>query len=165
MTTTLTFSHTHAVVFISDHLRNLLKLIIVQSRLDPQKLLDAWTEVLDRAVRTWLESRHLIIIIIEFYLPGSDVADARWDFQIHYDGSGVPEMWIDPEYLRESIAKAAPAPAGASYRVVLRLKDGAPEVPGMATTSLRSTDGLTARDAGTVIATSGITTSARYYRR
>lgn len=165
MTTTRTFAHTHAVVFISDYMRNLLKLLIIQNRLDPQMLLDAWTDTLDRAVRTWIESGYLVLIIIEFYLPGSEVADARWDFQIHYDGSGVPEMWVDRDFLRETISKAKPAPAGASYRVVLQVKDGAPDIPGMVTTSLKSVDGLTARDAGTVIATSDITASARYYRR
>ena len=40
-----------------------------------------------------------------------------------------------------------------------------PDVPGVSSTTMRSINGLVARDAGTVIATPDVMASAKYYRR
>jgi len=76
-------------------MRNLMKILVQYHNLDPTALVDAWSDWVDRAARTWLESEHLQKFIIEFYKPGTTVALARWDFPIRYDGNGVDEMWID----------------------------------------------------------------------
>jgi hypothetical protein len=117
-----------------------------------------------RAARTWLESSHLESIVIEFYWPGSGIAVARWDFPIRYDGNGVDEMWVDRLFFEDSFAKAKAPPQACSYRIVLMTAPGRPDVPGVCSTTLRSVNGLVARDVGTVIATPDIMTSARYYR-
>src|SRR5258707_1133208 len=80
--------------FVSDKMRNLMKILVQYHRLDPTALMDAWSDWVDRAARMWLESEHLQKFIIEFYKPGTTVALARWDFPIRYDGNGVDEMWI-----------------------------------------------------------------------
>lgn len=158
------YARTHTSVFVSDKLRNFLKLLVRHYGLNPQGVLDAWSSWVDRAARTWLESGHLRSIVIEFYRPGSNVAAARWDFPIRYDGHGVDEMWIDRLFYEESFAKAKQPPTGCSYRIVLQVWPGEPPVHGVGDTTLRSTDGLVARDMGTVIATPDIMASARYYR-
>ena len=159
------YTRSHTSTYVSDKLRNLLKLLVRYHGLDPQKVLDAWSDWVDRAARTWLTSGHLKEIIIEFYWPGSDLALARWDFPIRYDGNGVDEMWVDRAFLAESLAKATAPPSGCSYRIVLTVSPGEPAVDGISSTTLRSIDGLVAREVGTVIATPDIMASARYYRR
>jgi len=164
-TKTTTYTRTHTAVFVSDKMRNLLKRLVYNSGLDPQRLLDAWSDWVDRAARTWLETGDLLGIVVEFYQPGSDLAAARWDFPIRYDGNGVDEMWVDRDFFEESLAKAESPPSGCLYRVVLHTRPGRPDVPGVSKTILRSIEGLVAREAGTVIATPDIMASARYYRR
>ena len=158
------YARTHTSVFVSDKLRNFLKLLVRHYRMDPQGVVDSWSAWVDRAARTWLESGHLESIVIEFFRPGSDVAAARWDFPIRYDGNGTDDMWIDRFFFEDSFAKAKSPPAGCSYRIVLVADPSRPDVPGVGPTRLRSLNGLVARDAGTVIATPDIMTSARYYR-
>lgn len=164
-TRTRNFTRTQTAVFVSDKMRNLLKQLIRHHSLNPEKLVDAWTASIETAVRTWLESGDLLEIIIEFYLPGSNVAAARWDFPIRYDGNGVDEEWVDRDFFQDTFGKAAAPPAGSVYRVLLLAREGRPNVPGIEYTTFKSLDGLYAREAGTVIATPDIMASARYYRR
>jgi hypothetical protein len=163
---TYTYARVHTAIYASDKLRNFLKLLVRHYGLDPQGVVDAWSEWVDRAVRYWLESGHLTDIAIEFYWPSSEDAVARWDFPVRYDGNGADEMWIDPAFFEESLSKAKAPPLGCSYRIVLFTKTGRPDVPGlsMTSTTMRSTSGLVAREIGTVIATPDIMASARYYR-
>ena len=163
-TAVYSYACTHTAVFVSDKLRNFLKLLVREHGLNPQGVLDAWSSWVDRAARTWMESGHLTGIIIEFYRPGSAEAAARWDFPIRYDGNGVDEMWIDRLFYEESFAKAKKPPLGCSYRIVLEVQPGARPVHGVGDAILRSTKGLVARDMGTVIATQDVMASARYYR-
>lgn len=158
------YARTHTSVYVSDKLRNLLKLLVRYHGLDPQQVVDAWSDWVDRAARTWLESGHLRAIVIEFYWPGSDVAAARWDFPIRYDGDGVDEMWVDRLFFEDSLAKAKAPPAGCSYRIVLQTRPNEPHVDGVGSTTLRTVAGLVAREIGTVIATPDIMASAKYYR-
>jgi hypothetical protein len=158
------YARSHTSVFVSDKLRNFLKLLVRHYGLDPQGVVDAWSEWVDRAARAWLESGHLESIVIEFYWPGSDAAVARWDFPIRYDGNGVDEMWVDRLFFEDSFAKAKAPPSGCSYRIVLKTHPGEPPVTGVGSTTLRSINGLVARDVGTVIATPDVMASARYYR-
>lgn len=158
------YARTHTSVFVSDKLRNFLKILVRHYGLNPQGIVDAWSDWVDRAARTWLETGHLASIVLEFYEPGSTCAAARWDFPIRYDGNGVDEMWVDRLFLEETYSKASPPPSGCTYRIVLQTDPGRPDVPGVGPTTLRSTNGMTAREAGTVIATPDIMASARYYR-
>jgi len=158
------YTRVNTSIYVSDKLRNFLKLLVRHYGLDPQDVVDAWAGWVDLAARTWLDSGHLKTIIIEFYWPWSDVAVARWDFPIRYDGNGVDEMWVDRLFFEDSMAKAKAPPPGCSYRVILTVSPGEPAVDGVGSTTLRSTRGLVAREVGTVIATPDIMASARYYR-
>lgn len=166
MTSVFTYAYTraHTSVYVSDKIRNLLKLLVRRHGLNPQKVVDAWSDWVDRAARTWLESGHLCGIIIEFYWPGSNNAIARWDFPIRYDGRDIDEMWVDRSFFEDSLAKAKAPPADCSYRIVLNVCPQHPYVEGVDSTVLKSVNGLVAREVGTVIATPDIMASARYYR-
>ncbi len=157
------FARAHTAAFVSDKMRNLMKILVMRHKLDPTALMDAWTDWVDRAARTWLESGHLQKFIIEFYKPGTTIALARWDFPIRYDGNGVDEMWIDRQFMEGSCDKAAAPPAGCIYRILL-LAPGGAAVAGVSSTSFHSLGGLVPREAGTVIATPDLMASMVYYR-
>jgi len=162
---TNTYTSTHSTTFVSDRMRLLLKILVSQYGLNPEKLVDAWHDWVDRGVKTWLESGHLKSIVIEFYMPGSTNACARWDFPISYTSSGFEEMWDDRKFFEAHFAKAAKPPENCDYRIVLTRVPGYPPVAGISDTTFRSTSGLTLHEAGTVIATPHMTAGARYYRK
>src|SRR5580692_4300114 len=100
------FNQAHSFVFLSDNMRNVLREVIWENKISPEKLLQDWTTI-ERGIRTWLDSGHLNNIFVEFFKPGSSEADARWDFPIRHTGSGVvDDMWLDKNYLRQVIAKS-----------------------------------------------------------
>ena len=166
MTAVSTYAYTraHTSTYVSDKLRNFLKLLVNHYGLNPEGVVDAWSDWVDRAARTWLETGDLEAIKIEFFRPGSDYASALWEFPIHYDGNGGDDMWVDRAFFQNAIAKAAAPPKDSSYRIALVTKPGRPDVPGVGPITMRSTAGLVARDVGTVIATPDVMASARYYR-
>jgi HORMA domain-containing protein len=158
------YARTHTAAFVSDKMRNLLKILIQYYGLDPTKLVDAWSSWVDRAARYYMETEVLQKIVIEFYKPGATVASARWDFPIRYDGNGVDEMWVDREFMQGSFAKATAPPPGCTYRVLLLVAPGTPDLDGLESTSFLDLNGKVAREAGTVIATPDLMASAVYYK-
>ena len=159
-----TYTQTHSIVFLADNLRNAIRDIIRENGLKPNSLMQDWADI-ERGVRTWLESGHLSAVTIEFFRPGSSQSSARWDFPIKYDGSGVPDdMWSDKDYLRQLIAKSARPPSDCVYRIILSVKPNAPTVSGFTNCEFLGTALLSARQAGTVIATRHMTAGVTYWR-
>jgi hypothetical protein len=158
------FVRSHSIVFFSDSMRTALRELIRENGLDPDKLMQEWATI-ERGVRAWLDSGHLNNIVVEFYRPWSSVASARWDFPVGYSGSGVDDdMWLDKSYLRKLIEKAARPTKDCTYRIVLCTGSGAPHVSGFTSCSFLSTGQLSARQAGTVIATGHMTAGVTYWR-
>lgn len=159
-----TFTQTHSIVFLSDNLRNTLREVIRENGLSPDKLMQGW-DTIERGIKAWLQSRHLTSIVVEFFKPNSSAVSARWEFPVEYSGSGVEDdMWLDNAYLRQLIAKAARPSADCSYRILLCKTAGAAKVEGLIDCTFLSTGQLSARQAGTVIATGHMTASATYWR-
>ncbi len=72
--------------------------------------------VVENGIQTWLYSRHLQSIVVEFFKRGASTASARWDFPLGYVGLGVnDDMWPDKAYLRRLIAKSARPTADCTY--------------------------------------------------
>lgn len=159
-----TYARTHSVTFLSDNLLNTLREVIRENGISPEKLMQD-RDVIAKGLRTWLASGHLTQVTVEFYRPGSAVADARWEFPVTYDGSGVDDdMWLDKNYLKQLIAKAKRPAADSAYRVVLRTCNGAAHVDGFSGCTLLSTGSLVPRSAGTVIATGHMTAGITYWK-
>jgi len=159
------YTRTQAVIFMSDNLRNILREVIRDNGLSPEKLMLQDWDTLERGIRSWLLSGHLTKIVIEFFRPGGSVASARWDIPIGYSGSGVEDdMWVDKAYLRQLIAKSARPSWDCTYRVLLCTSAGAPDVTGFRDATYLSTGQLGARQAGTVIATGHMTAEVTYWR-
>ena len=84
-----TYTRTQAVIFMSDNLRIVLRDVILEYGLNPEKLLLQDWETIERGIRSWLLSGHLNAIVVEFFRPGVSLASARWDVPIRYVGSGA----------------------------------------------------------------------------
>jgi len=163
-TYTQVYSRTHSIVFLSDNLRNTLREVIREYGLSPDRLIQDW-DTIEGGIKTWLRSRHLKTVTVEFFKPGSSVASAKWEFPVVYTGSGVDDdMWLDKAYLRQLIAKSARPTLDCSYRILLSTHPGAESVSGFVYTEFLSTGQLAARHSGTVIATGHMTAGATYWR-
>lgn len=163
-THTFSYNRTHSVTFLADSMRNVLREVIRENGLSPEKLMDEW-EVIGLGVRTWLADGHLEHIRIEFYKPGTTTLTARWDFPISYTSSGVDDdMWLDKAYLLQIIAKAARPSLSDSYRIILKTDPAARDVDGFTKASHFSTGNLNSYGAGTVVATGHLTAGASYWR-
>src|SRR5690348_7790892 len=161
---TRAFTQTHSIVFLSDNLRNTLREVIRENGISPNKLMQDWGTI-ERGIRTWLQSGHLMNVVVEFFRPGESTTSARWEFPIGYDGSGVDEdMWLDKNYLRQLIAKSARPSPDCTYRILLSTSPGSPAVSGFVDCSFMPTGSLAARQAGTVIATGHMTAGVTYWR-
>lgn len=158
------YTRANSITFLSDNLRNVLRNVIWEYGISPNRLMQDWS-VIERGIKRWLETGDLKNVTVEFFRPGSSIAAARWDFPAGYEGSGIDDdMWLDDNYLRQLIAKAARPPRDSVYRITLSVKRGAPDVSGFADTTHLATGSLAARQAGTVIATRHMTASAVYWR-
>jgi hypothetical protein len=73
-------------------------------------------------------------------------------------------MWLDKAYLRQLIAKSARPTRDCTYRILLCTDSGAPAVSGFTSCSFLGTGQLSARQAGTVIATGHMTAGVTYWR-
>lgn len=159
-----TFSNTHNIVFLSDNLRNTLREVIRENGISPEKLMQDW-ETIERGIKAWLQSGHLNNIVVEFYKPGATVSSARWEFPIGYAGTSIhDDMWLDKNYLRQLIAKSTRPTPDCVYRIILCTDPGRPSVMGFSSCSFLSTGTLSARQAGTVIATGNMTAAVTYWR-
>lgn len=159
-----TFSQAHSIVFLSDNMRNTLREVIRENGISPEKLMQDW-DTIERGIQTWLRSGHLNNIVVEFFKAGAADASARWEFPIGYTGSGVDDdMWLDKNYLRQLIAKSKRPTSDCTYRIILCTDSGAPTVSGFTNCSFLSTGQMSARQAGTVIATGHMTAGATYWR-
>lgn len=162
-TSTHVYTRTHSANFTADNLRTIFVRIIRQGGLSPTKLIDDW-ETVGRALVNWLESGHLRRVTIEFFKPGSTFVQKRWDFDVTYTGSGVPDdMWADFDHLTRTMQKAGAPSADCTYRVLLSAPNGA-KMPGMEDTHYLNTGSLRNQASGTAIATHDISASMGYWR-
>lgn len=164
-TTTLAYARSHTAAYVSDKIAGLMKRLVIAFGFDPCGVADAWTDWIDLAARTWMDSGHLIAFKIQFYMPGEAVVRGGFEFPVRYDGNGEADLYVDEDHFRESIAKAEKPPSGALYRIVLARGPGAPPVKGVGDAPAFSMGRLIARDAGSVVVTPDLMASARYYRR
>lgn len=158
-------SYTHSVTYVTDNILKSLKDIIRLSGLDPSKLAGQWAST-ERGVRTWIETGHLKVIVLEVYDPGANGLVGRWDVEISYEWAGGDgQFWTDTDAIRSAIKKAGVVPAAAQYDIKVTLKPGAPDVPGWSSTTLRSTAGMIEQRIGTTVESSGLSCGFSYYRR
>src|SRR3546814_6318166 len=95
-------------------------LIILLSGLDPTNLVDGWASKM-RALQTWLESRHLDVVVLEIFNSKTDALIGRWDIDVVYTtGSGDGGFWTDKDQIRYHVRKAGLVPSEAKYSQIGR---------------------------------------------
>jgi hypothetical protein len=158
-------SYTHATTYVAENILRSLKNILLYSGLDPEKLTDDW-DVLHRGIKAWIDSGHLMKVVLEVFDPKSDALVGRWDVNITYEWSGGDgQFWTDTDAIRFAIKTSGVLPSTAKYRVVATTAPGRPDVAGWSSTTLRSTDGMVEQRIGTSIEASGLSGGVSYYRR
>jgi hypothetical protein len=165
MTSVTVNTYTHSVTYVSDNMLKSLKEIIRLSGLDPAALVDSW-ETYSRGLRTWLGSQHLECVVLEVFHPETNALLVRWDLNIEYGWSAADgHVWMDTDQLRYHIQKAGVAPAQAKYRLIVKNKEGRPEVEGWSSCEFRPTTGMVRQSLGSTIEHSGLGASAAYWRK
>ncbi|MDE0404728.1 MAG: hypothetical protein OXI53_05390 [Nitrospira sp.] len=165
MTIVAVNTYTHSVTYVADNILKSMKDIIRLSGLNPTNLVDGWSSKM-RALQTWLESRHLSMVILEIFDPKTDALVGRWDIDVVYTtASGDGDFWTDTEQIKYHVRKAGLAPSEAKYRLLLRNKPGRPKVDGWGPAQTRSTEGFVRHSLGSTIEHNGLGGSAAYWRK
>jgi hypothetical protein len=159
-------TYTHSVTYVTDNILRSLQDIVRLSGLNPSQISEEW-EVLERGIKTWIESKHLETIVLEVYNPATNVLIGRWDIDIAYDwsGDGGGRFWVDTEQIKTAIKKAGVWPGSSKYNIICKTKSGRANVTGWSTSSFRSTAGMIKQSLGTTIEHSGLGAGASYYRK
>lgn len=164
MSTVSVYSYTHSVTYVTDNVLKSLKDIIRLSGLSPANLVNSW-ESKHRAIKTWIESRHLERVELEIFNPATNALIVRWDLDIVYQWSdGDGSFYTDTEQLKYAIKKAGVAPESASYEVILKIRPGRPDVAGWGPVTSRSIDGMARQTLGSTVEHSGLGASTAYWR-
>jgi hypothetical protein len=158
-------TYTHSVAFVTDKMLASFKRIIMWSGLDPSKLVSDWV-TLETGVRTWLQTKHLVRVILEVFNPESNDFVGRWDFDISYsfESNDDGAFWLDTDAIKNAIKKCGLVPSKCSYRIVATTKPGSPDIRGWEPTSLRSTDGFMRYCIGTTIGANQLASGVAYWR-
>ena len=136
------YSTVHTVAHVTTNMLNFMKEIIRESGLDPSQLMDKW-DSLERAIKTWLNSRDLEAVVLEIYNPRTDqLVPPRWDLDVVYEYGADGTLWADGDAIRYHVQKAGLVPSTCKYRFVLHTTAGRPDVAGWGPTEYRSTAGL-----------------------
>ncbi|HWH58000.1 MAG TPA: hypothetical protein VN682_10235 [Terriglobales bacterium] len=159
-------TYTHSVTYVADNIQRTLKNILVLSGLDPGKLTSDW-ESTNRALRTWIDSKHLETIVLEISNASGTSLIGRWDIEIAYgwEGGDGSSFWVDTDQIKTAVRKAGVHPASCEYRLICVNKPGRPAVSGWGSTTLLSTAGFTRQSLGGTVEHSGLGASTSYYRR
>lgn len=158
-------TYTHSVTYVTDNILRSLQDIVRLSGLDPSQIAEEW-EVLERGIKTWIDSKHLETIVLEVYNPSTEVLIGRWDIDIAYEWSGDSgRFWVDTEQIKIAIKKAGVWPGSSKYGIICKTKSGRADVVGWSTTTFRSTTGMIKQSLGTTIEHSGLGAGASYYRK
>jgi hypothetical protein len=161
-------TYAHSATHVADNMIHSLHQIIRESGLSPEKLVGEWKS-LRLAISTWLNSKHLDMVVLEVHDPRYTIPDGlvgRWDFDIYYGSAGDGGMWVNTDDIKYHIRKAGLWPSGCDYRVLLQNHPGAPSVAGWSGTQYYSTDGFVRQSIGTTIDGNGyISAGSAYWRK
>lgn len=155
---------THSATYVADKVLLLLKDIIRDSGLSPEKLANEW-RTLQHGISTWLASKDLQAVHLEVFNPYTDSLIGRWDFDLYYGTAGDGAMWVNTEDIKYHILKAGHWPSTCEYRIVTTIKPGSPRASGWSSTTFRSTEGFVRQSIGTTIDGNGYVSAGTAYWR
>lgn len=163
-TYTVAITYTHTVTYVTTKMMLTLKEIIREIGLDPARFTDSWDSN-ERAISTWLSSRHLQRVTLEVYDPRTNALVTRWDMDVLYASVGDGALWVDTAAVRYSIAKAGLVASYCRYDIILTTAPGRPDVIGWGSGDFRSTEGFNRYAVGATIGGNGLSAQAAYWSR
>jgi HORMA domain-containing protein len=163
-TFTVAITYTHTVTHVTTKMLLTLKEIIREIGLDPSRFTDRWDSY-ERAISTWLGSRHLERVTLEVYDPTTDAAVTRWDMDVVYATVGDGSLWVDTDAVRYAIRKAGLVPSSCRYTIKLKTATGEPDVPGWVDCEFRSMEGFKRYSAGATVGGNGLAAQTAYWSR
>jgi hypothetical protein len=163
-TSTFVISYAYTVTYVTTKMLLLLKEIIREIGLDPSNFVNDWDSN-ERAVSTWLASRHLERVTLEVYDPGNDALVTRWDIDVLYASVGDGSLWVDTAAIRYAILKAGLVPSACRYDIKVKNKQGRPDVQGWGPCDFRSTDGFKRHTLGATVGGNGLSAQPAYWSR
>ncbi|MBK8915528.1 MAG: HORMA domain containing protein [Phycisphaerales bacterium] len=163
-TFTASITYTHTVTYVTTKMLLTLKEIIREIGLDPARFTDSWDSY-ERAISTWLSSRHLQRVTLEVYDPRNNGLVTRWDMDVLYSTVGDGSLWVDTAAIRYSIVKAGLVPAHCRYDIILTTAPGRPDVAGWGSCDFRSTDGFQRFSVGATVGGNGLSAQTAYWSR
>ena len=163
-TFTVAITYTQTVTYVTTKMLLKLKEIIREIGLDPTQFVNDW-DTNERAISTWLASRHLERVVLEVYKPVSGALITRWDMDVLYASVGDGSLWVDTAAIRYAIAKAGMVPSTCRYSILLNCADGRPDVAGWGTGSFRSVEGMKRYAVGATVGGNGLSAQTSYWSR
>ncbi len=163
-TYTVSITYTHTVTHVATKMLLTIKEIIREIGLDPARFTESW-ESYERAVSTWLQSRHLRRVTLEVYSPTTGRLVTRWDMDVVYTTIGDGRLWGDTAAVRYSIAKAGLVPSSCRYDLILTTDPGRPDVCGWTSCEFRSTAGFKRYAVGATVGGNGLSAETAYWSR
>jgi hypothetical protein len=161
---TFVVSYTHTVTYVTTKMLFLLKEIIREIGLDPANFANDWSSC-ERAISTWLASRHLERVRLEVYDPRTERLVTAWDIDVVYDTVGDGSLWVDADAVRYAIAKAGLVPSACRYEIKMNTKPGALDVHGWGLGQFRSTAGFRRYSLGATIGGNGLSAQTAYWSK
>jgi len=156
---------THSVTFVTGQMMRSIKTIVQLSGLSLDKILHDWPSV-ERAIHTWLGSKHLKRVTMEVIDPITDGLVGRWDIDVDYSYglNDTGELWADTDAIKNAIKKAGSIPSTCRYEFAILAPGGAP-VTGWGSGSYRSTEGFVRHSIGTTAGAGSLGSSTSFWKK
>jgi hypothetical protein len=138
-------------VYISNEISRIFYEGIQSAGLDPAAYAQL-QQTIENGLRTWVTMQYLEAAHLEIVEIGTQRVRSRIDLGLSYVSSNEDRYKTDIDRVRNSLAGTARM-TGCEYRVVVTLKDGAPNVQGWGPTTLGSIEHLQRQDVGSVVDT------------
>jgi hypothetical protein len=141
-------------VYIANEINRIFLESIQSAGLDPTAYVQI-QQTIENGLRTWITMQYLETAHLEILERGTQVVRSRIDLGLSYVSNPSEDRYsTDIDRVRKALA-GTPQMIGCEYRVVVTLKDGAPNVSGWGATALGSIDHLQRQDVGEVVDTGG----------
>jgi hypothetical protein len=162
-TATLTTTYTHVVTHFADKMLMLLGNIIRDSGLSISKFASD-RSILERGIKTWLQSGHLKKVTLEIFKPNSTVLIRRWDLEWDQCEAAEASFWVDINDIKYHLNKTGVVASDCPYRFVVDNRDGRPDVLGFSSTTYSDSSNLKQYSLGTTISGGGYGSRTSYWK-
>jgi hypothetical protein len=156
-------SFTQVTKFFADKMMMLLGNIVRDSGLD-MATFTANRTALERGLKTWLQSGHLISISLEIFAPGTTTLVRRWDLDWDKCDAAEAVFWADVVDIKYHLGKLGVHPSNYWYRFIVDRKPGFPAVEGWSKAEFADTSKLKKHCIGTTISAGGHGSRATYWK-